>query len=814
MNTTTLQRDQDYVFNANNRLAAVLLLGFLLGVAWSVAGAQQLAGSTTITGQVEDSTGSVIIGARITLRDPAGNLVASTTTNSEGQFSLPGVTPGQYVLQAENKGFEKLRRDVSVSATTTPVGQPLRITMQVESVRQTVSVTDSGAYIVPDATTATKSDAPIRDLPQAIEIRTRQMLDDLGGTQTSYEVAKTVAGVFNASNGQGDPGRNVPSFAMRGYSSASYLKNGHTVNGWMSTIDMANIERVEFLKGPASVLYGGTTYGGEIGGVVNYVSKHPRDSSIATADLTVGSDQFYRGTADFGGALGHQGAVLWRLNGAAEWGGSYRDYAKHNTQLIAPAVTFKISPKDVLTVLIDAVHSYEIPEQGLPISSESLSIPRSRNFIDPAFAHTNIQAQSFSVLYEHHFTDSWRATLDANFSRSRTDSFGSSLNYTAGGGTTLDGTHWKFDEDQPSVDLRLDGRFHTGPVLHDLLVGYNLLRNRYDANSEFGWGGPSIDVPGDTLATLAIPAAGTLRTQYLSTTPDPGNFLWHSNADAIYVQDLLAVGHGFKVLAGVRYDHFTDHFLLSGSFGEYVDLPRNSHASPRIGLVYQPTGTLSLYAVTAEAFTPNTGLTLSGAVPPPELGRLGELGAKWDASNKLRVDLAVYTLKRSNMAFSDPADPTGNAVLVAGETKSHGVELDINGAVGHHLRLNIAAAVMNGWISGGEPSGSLVVGQEFAGIPHRTLNLFAIYSLGGKAGWEFGGGPYYASSPWADDANTFRVPSILQFDAFAARRIGERTHLQINIKNLANRRNYTSNGWGWIFPGASASVFATLRHDF
>jgi len=802
------------MLKTSSRPVAHLLLGFLLGSGWSVAAAPPQAGSTTIGGHVEDSKGTVIAGAQITLRDDAGDLVASAKTNSEGQFSLPDIAPGQYVLQAKNEGFMEARKDISVSSATPPLGPVLMITIQLESARFAVTVTDSGTYAVPDATTATKSDTPIRDVPQAIEVRTRQMLDDLGGTRTSYEVAKTVAGVFNNSNGQGDPGRNVPNFVMRGYASSSYLKNGHTVNGWMSTIDMANIERVEFLKGPASVLYGGTTYGGEIGGVVNYVPKQPQATRVATADVTIGSDQFYRGTVDLGGAIDHHGALQWRLNGAVEWGGSYRDYAKHNTQLIAPAFTFRFSPKDVLTAMIDAVHSYEIPEQGLPLTPESLSIPRARNFIDPLFAHTGIQAQNFNVVYDHRFTNTWHATLDANLSRCRTDSFGASLNYISGGGSTLDGSHWSFEEDQPSLDLRLSGQFKTGPVWHDLLVGYNLLRNRYKATSEFGWGGPSVDIPGDTLAALSMPAAGALQTQYLSTPPDPGSFLWHSDTDAIYAQDLLTLGHGFKVLAGVRYDHFTNHFRLSGSFGDYVDVPQDSHASPRIGLVYQPTGTLSLYAVGTEAFTPNAGLTLSGAVPPPELGRLGEIGAKWDATNKLRVNLALFTLRRSNMTFSDPADPTGNAVLVAGDTRSHGVELDVNGALGHHLRVNLAAAVMNGWISSGEPGGSLVVGQEFAGIPHRTLNLFAIYSLGGKAGWEFGGGPYYAGSAWGDDANTFRVPSILQLDAFAARRIGERTHLQINIKNLTNRRNYTSNGWGWIFPGSSASVFATLSHDF
>lgn len=673
---------------------------------------------------------------------------------------------------------------------------------------------DSG-YAARDTATAAKLEVPIRDVPQSIEVRSRQLLDDLGGAQTSFEVAKTVAGVYNAENGQGDPGRNVPNFIFRGFNNnGSYLKDGHMVNGWMSTVDMANIERVEFLKGPASVLYGGSTYTGDIGGMVNYVSKLPQATRVAVADLTAGSHSFYRGTVDYGRTANENKTVTFRVNGALEQGGSFRDFAKHDSQFIAPALTFNLSQNDTFTLLTEAMRSHEIPGRGLPLNPDAFSVATSKNFIDPGFAKTDIKAQNLAAKYSHTFGNDWQLALDLTQTSSRTDQFSDNLTYNPGSVSTLDGSHWKLSNDQTDMDARISGQADTGPLKHTLLLGYNVVRNRYHADSEFGWSALSLNLTGTALEQIVLPPSGSTAALYATTPADPGTFHWNNDADALYIQDMIAVGQQVKVLLGARHDRYKNVTIFDGSFGASNQDTSSSHTSPRIGITWQPTSKVSLYAVQSEAFSPNDGIVLNGTAPPPELGKLKEIGLKQAFGERLNLNLAYYNLSRKNMSFTDPADLSGIAVLVAGETRSRGFELDLNGQLTDAVRVNVAASIMKGWISQGEPGGTLVVGQQFAGVPRKTLNASGIYSFGEDRAWEIGGGVFYAEQTYADSANTFKVPSVIQFDALGSYRFDKKTRMQVNVKNLTNRNNYTSNGWGWINPGEPTSVFATVKHEF
>jgi iron complex outermembrane receptor protein len=270
-----------------------------------------------------------------------------------------------------------------------------------EPVVVTASPSGEGSYVAPEATTATKSDLPIRDIPQAIEVRSQQILEDLGGRQTAYEVGRTVAGVFNASNGAGDPGINAPVFFIRGYSNAGvYLKDGAYRIGWFSTMDMAYVDRVEFLKGPASVLYGSAIYGGNVGGVVNYVSKSPTPSAVSEIGLVAGSYDFLRATADFDRALNPDATAMLRINAALEQGRSIADYARHDQQAVAPALTLQLSPADRLTLLTDFTHARDTPASRLPISPDALTVSRSRNFIDPAFAKDDFNNANAALKYQ------------------------------------------------------------------------------------------------------------------------------------------------------------------------------------------------------------------------------------------------------------------------------------------------------------------------------------------------------------------------------------------------------------------------------
>ena len=668
-------------------------------------------------------------------------------------------------------------------------------------------------YGAKDASTVTKTDTPIKDVPQSIEVRGRQILDDLGGMQSAYEVGKTVAGVFSTTNGWGDPGRNVPSFNIRGYSNVGgYLRDGHAINGWMSTLDMSYIDRVEFLKGTTSALYGGTTYGGAIGGTVNYVSKRPLSTPLTVADLTGGSYDFYRATIDYGRPLNDARTAAFRLNGALETGGSFRDYARHDTQAVAPALSIEISPRDTLTFLTTAVHSREVPALGLPMTAESFSIARSSNFIDPDFNRNDFRVAELTALYRHGFGERWRLDADLFYNHSRTTNYDGHLTYVAGGGSTLDGDLWKFSEDQTEFDLRLAGLLDTGPLQHRLLFGFNTTNSRYSAREAFGGGGaPSVALSGDTLSEIILPPAGSLKAAFDASTTSEGIFRRRDIANAFYVQDLVSIAAGFKLLVGARYDRYDVKPVGEGAFGPFSQTNPAHHTSPRLGLVYQPLETTSLYAVGAQSFSPNTGLTANNAVPPPELGRLREIGWKQEIGERVSANVAYYVLKRRNQEFCDPSDPTCTFVIVAGETRSRGIELDINGQVTKSFRFSVAASLMKGYVSEGEPGGSLAVGQEFAGVPRKTLNLFAVHSIGEEKRWEIGGGLYYASAAWADQGNTFRLPTLWQAEALAAYRY-EKVRVQVNFKNLSNRKSFTSDG-NRIFPSEPRSAFATLRYE-
>jgi iron complex outermembrane receptor protein len=672
---------------------------------------------------------------------------------------------------------------------------------------------------------ATKQDVPVRDVPQDIQVRNRQILDDLGGKATSHEVARTVAGVLDVENGQGDPGRNVPNFTFRGFANnGSYLWDGHVVNGWMSTTDMSSVERVEFLKGPASVLYGASIYPGDIGGVVNYVSKVPQRERSAAAELTGGSFGFLRFTADAGSRVDGAGRVGLRLSGALEHGDSWRDYAWHDAAHLAPAAELRLGARDTLHLLGDATWAREVPERGLPIDPESLSLRPSINPIDPAFSKTEIEAQRLALRYAHDFGAGWRLALEPSWIRSRTDQHASYLIFYPEDATqvppvpatwAIAGSHWKLANYQLDVDVRVEGRAATGPLQHRLLVGYDHQRNRYRAHSDNGWNDPSVDV-GSSLGMLQWPQVGTVKgawDQAAAAGLQPGTFRWDSDVDAVYAQDFVDIGAGVKVLLGGRYDWIRQQTTWAGSFGDSTQVDRTQHLSPRAGAVWQPFRPTSVYAVYSESFSPNTGLTLDGSRPPPDLGRLFEIGLKQEIGAGFRMDLALYELQRTNMTFSDPADPTGNAVLVAGKMRSHGIELDVNGEPLLGLRINLTATVLRAWVAEGDPGGNLVPGSEFAGVPRAAANLLAVYGFGEGRRFEVGWGISWTGPAWADNANTFKVPAFLQLDALAAWRLSRNFRLQVNLKNLADRVNYTSNGWGWINVGDPFSAYATLRAE-
>lgn len=235
------------------KAAGILVWGLAVCLATAVTVSAQTPPAGALTVTVIDPSGAAISGARLILTAADTRASRSATADNAGRASFRGVASGRYAVKGERAGFAPGRvDDVAIAGDEVT----LQIQLELQTLSEAVNVLGGPAtYVTAAPPSGTKTDIPIRDMPQAIEVRTLQMLTDLGGTRSSYEVAKTVAGLFSAENGQGDPGRNVPNFFFRGFGNAGvYLKDGHAVNGWMSTFDTANTERVEFLSRRVSLV--------------------------------------------------------------------------------------------------------------------------------------------------------------------------------------------------------------------------------------------------------------------------------------------------------------------------------------------------------------------------------------------------------------------------------------------------------------------------------------------------------------------------------------------------------------------------------
>jgi len=221
-------------------------------------------------------------------------------------------------------------------------------------------------YSVPNATSATRTDTPLRDIPQSIQVVPQQVLEEQQVTRIG-DAARNVSGVTPKPGYAGA----TDNYTIRGFEASNNLRNGFRDDGFYSFTDPANIERVEVLKGPASVLYGQI----EPGGVVNYVTKQPLNEPYYAGEFTVGSYDFYRPSIDISGPLNSDETLLYRLNVAYENSGSFRDFVDKELFIIAPVLSYKISDATTLTLEYEYINLNQTFDRAFPPIRETFDLP-------------------------------------------------------------------------------------------------------------------------------------------------------------------------------------------------------------------------------------------------------------------------------------------------------------------------------------------------------------------------------------------------------------------------------------------------------
>ncbi|MBW4693417.1 MAG: TonB-dependent siderophore receptor [Lyngbya sp. HA4199-MV5] len=648
-----------------------------------------------------------------------------------------------------------------------------------------------GSYRVPDATTATRTDTPLRDIPQSIQVIPQQVIRDQGITRIT-DATRNVSGTTIASG----YGNLIGDVRVRSFSSG-FLRDGIATQPFF--VDGGNIERVEVLKGPASVLYGAL----EPGGIVNYVTKQPLRTPYYAADFTAGSFDFYKGQIDLTGPVTKDERLLYRLNVSYENSGSFRDFIDNDIFFIAPVVTYRFSDSTNLTFAYEHLNAKLGFDRGLRPVPEFLKVRRSLNIGEPDDFQNN-EEDRINLTLNHRFNQNLRIRSAFLYLAENYDSLVTQPGELAADGRTLlDRSYFGGSTHVDNYALQTDliGDFNTGSVAHQLLAGLELRRRNQADNGIEGVYEGSLDI--------FNPVYG------LPRIPDPDVFFEQTNDTiGIYLQDQVTLRSNLKLLVGGRYDFiwYDTKFIADTSIDSDPDRTNfyDGAFSPRVGIVYQPIEPISLYASYSRSFSPNNSRTANGEALEPSRGTQFEVGVKAELFDKrLSATLAAYDITKTNIPTTDPNDEQFS--IAVGEVKSRGIDLDIAGEISPGWKVIASAYLNDAFVS---EDNNLPEGRRLTNAPTHGASLWTTYEFqrGGLKGFGFGGGLFFVGDRTANIDDPLILPSYVRFDAALFYKWNN-GRVALNFKNLGNVKYYESNDF-LVFPQAPFTVQGTVSVSF
>ncbi|MHC5770086.1 MAG: TonB-dependent siderophore receptor [Nostoc sp.] len=653
---------------------------------------------------------------------------------------------------------------------------------------------EQDGYSVPDSTTATKTDTLQRDIPQSIQVIPQQVIKDQQITRIS-DAVRNVSGVAV----QGSFSNLTDNYIIRGLATYNNLRNGFAVQD--NYINPISVERIEVLKGPASVLYGQF----EPGGVVNYVTKQPLATPYYASELIVGNYDFYRPSIDISGPLTPDKNALYRLNVAYENSDSFVDFVHSEGFSIAPVLSLKLSDATTLTLEYEHNTVNRTLYDGLLPIRESFNLPISRFLGEPNTSEYNYKSDAASFTLEHRFNDNLQLRsafltnlYHADYEAVRPDSLEED-------GRTISRTFAAGIDYYKSFTLQneLVSKFKTGFINHQLLLGV-----------EFGW-----NLYGNDYIRTPAPGIDIFNPVYGATLPTSfntdANYESKQNTVGVYLQDQVTLLPNLKLLVGGRLDfiNYKDRGIDYNNNRELTSQNEfyDDAFSPRVGLVYQPIEPISLYASYSESFVPNNNRTVTGQALEPARGTQYEAGIKTDLlDGKLSATLAVYEITKSNVATTDPNNTDYS--IAAGEVKSRGIEFDISGRILPGWNVIASFAHNDTYVS---EDNDLPVGDRLVGAPRNSASLWTSYEFqsGSFKGLGFGGGLFFVGDREALLPNNGVVlPSYVRTDASIFYR-NENWRVGLNFKNLFDTNYYDSHGY-YLLPGAPLTVLGTISVQF
>jgi iron complex outermembrane receptor protein len=732
----------------------------------------------------------------------AGLLLSFSTAQTQGLRS--GGVQGSYgVVQAlqavlEGTGLEAVAQPgggyvirAAPAAATSPSVLPA-VTVVGRNDAETATGPLHG-YAATRSATAMKTDTPILETPQSVSVIGRDELD-ARGAQDVMDAVRYTPGI--TTNIYGPDNRSWEDIQIRGFSSYyGGFRDGlaQTPSGVTYYLtEPYGLERVEVMRGPASMVFGQ----GDAGGVINRVSKMPAADPVREVELQYGSFDRRQLAFDLGDRIGASD-LSFRLVGLTldtNDQDQYPDGRKLNRtrQYLAPSLRWQPNAGTSLTLLGEYIKDVSAED---PYYVNANGVYTNAKMGDYSFSGIRQEQGALGYRFESALDDRWTLRHNLRHSELKIDRrvvWADSLD-TDGHTLHRIARTWNDPLSQTAIDTQLQGRLRTGSVEHTVLLGVDWNEQRVKARRFIG-AAPDLDlnapVYGQAIALPAIPLA-----RFDQTNRQLG----------VYAQDQLRLDEHWLLSLGGRQDKVTS--ATDDALNATRTDRRDTAFSGRAGLTYLVGNGWAPYVSHTESFLPTSGVDALNQPFKPSRGKQTEAGVKYQpAGGDLLVTGAVFDLRKTNVVSYDPVTFEGRQI---GEQRSRGIELEAKGRLAP--RLNVIASYTWVDLKVTRSSDPDELGKTIPGVPRQSAALWLDYLLDGGLG--VGAGLRYIGPRANDEYNTSFVGGVALLDAGVHWEQG-RWRLALNVGNLLDRKYFSICYHGECYRGTERAATFTARYNF
>ncbi|MFZ6674270.1 TonB-dependent receptor [Undibacterium sp. Xuan67W] len=664
---------------------------------------------------------------------------------------------------------------------------------------------DKNRYAPEKTAVAGKVATDLRDIAQTVNVVNRAVLNAQAAT-TMTEALRNVPGITISAGEGGQIGDNIN---LRGYSARTdvYL-DGFRDRG-QYTRDTFNLEAVEVLKGPSSMLFGR----GSTGGVINQASRKPNLKASGEVSGTVGTDSYYRSTVDINRPLSETSA--FRIDAFAQDSKSTRDVIENKRFGVAPSVRFGIGTPTEILIAAFIQRNKDIPDYGFPVvNGKPVDAPANRfyGFTDDKYDQ---DADIVSASIKHKFDKDTTLQNRTQYGKYKTTASPTPLSIigTPAAGAALSQITANYSTrdrvvDDSSLDNQTDliAKMQLAGIQHTFTTGLSLAKDKY-ANTAYAWTGlGSLNLASTTYAAKPATAVRTLSTQT------------NSDADtvAVYLNDQIDLNKEWKIVGGVRWDRYSaSQSAYNYSTKVRTDLSHTDKMlSTRAGVIWQPSESQSYYVSYGTSFNPSTEtlvLSASNVNLDPEKNKSIEAGAKLDLlDGNLSLNGAIFKVKKTNARTTDPLT---SVVTLSGDTQVQGFEVGVVGRITSDWQVMAGYTLLDGKINALKElsNGISAVGKTLPNTPRDNVTVWTTYSP--MQNWEIGGGILYASKRYLNNFETAYVDAYKRYDATIAYKQKD-YDIRLNLQNLTDEKYFEAASGGRATPVKGRSALVTVAYRF